>query len=98
MGEKYWKILVIMYEGSGFDDSEEQWRRSCEASPLGCVLEGSLLKIPRGAVLKDKLVFFGIVIVERLEERIVLRVGNDGLDKLIRVFVRINHFIYDREC
>ena len=35
MGEKYWKILVIMYEGSGFDDSEEQWRRSCGASPLG---------------------------------------------------------------
>jgi len=28
VGEKYWKILVIMYEGSGFDDSEEQWRRS----------------------------------------------------------------------
>ena len=80
------------------DSKERKKRRSCGAPPLGCVLEGSLLKIPRGAVLKDKLVFPCVVIVERLEERIILRVGNDGLDKLVRVFVRINHFIYDREC
>ena len=80
------------------DSKERKKRRSCGASPLGCILEGSLLKIPRGAVLKDELVFFGIVIVERLKERIILRVGDDGLDKLLRIFVRFNYFIYDREC